>query len=134
MTTSAQPGALLDALYDLQHDLGKHLRMPLAFLPVDAPPDQVREALQRALSNTRSSSAGTLSAREIWRRFVDGLSAEERTVPPFNKLRQAVERALAWEERLQGARPLDRAAAQRDLDAVGGAIRAFIDTVEERLG
>lgn len=35
----------MDALLDLSHDLGKYLRLPLALLPVDAGPAEVREAL-----------------------------------------------------------------------------------------
>jgi hypothetical protein len=58
------------------------------------------------------------SAREIWAAFV-------REVGDAG-LAGVVERALAWEARLDDPAPLDRAAAERDLAAVGEAIRGVL--------
>ena len=57
---------LLDILLDLKHDLGKYLRLPLALLPADASPKEVREALKTGLFSTRKSGVKTTSAQELF--------------------------------------------------------------------
>jgi len=122
--------ASLDLLLDLKHDLGKYLVLPLALLPKDAAPSAVREALSRALRETRKGPGGAQSARELWRGFESELTAAVADSPALAALRAAVDRALAWERALDGAEPLDRGAAERDLRAVQGAISALIDEVQ----
>jgi hypothetical protein len=111
--------ALREALSDLQHDLGKYLRLPLVLLPHDADDAAVREAVATALLRTKRSARATKTARAIWADFV----AENGDRWPA--LRAAVERALAWEAAIEGAGPIDRAAAERDLGAVGEVLRAI---------
>ncbi len=111
--------ALREALSDLQHDLGKHLRLPLALLPRDAPDAEVREALATALRRTKRSARESKPARAIWAAFV------AETGDRWPALRAAVERALSWEAALDGADPIDRAAAERDLGAVGEVLRGL---------
>ncbi len=114
---------LLDALDELQHDLGKYLRLPLAMLPRDAGPELVREAAQTALLRTRRGAGGVTSAEDIWRAFVDEVGA----ALPLNTLEPVVARALAWRGRLD---ELDREALEADLGAVSGAIRALMESLQ----
>src|SRR5258705_320194 len=67
--TAAEREALLDRVLDLQHDLGKYLRLPLRMLPGDAPANEVHAALREALLETRRAGAGVKSARSLWEAF-----------------------------------------------------------------
>ncbi|MEZ4472607.1 MAG: hypothetical protein R3F60_17860 [bacterium] len=122
------PTTLVDLLADLQHDLGKYLRLPLAWLPADADDAGVHAAAREALLATRRVGGQTHAAADIWRAFladVQGHLDDRAAWPP---LVATVDRALAWAERLDG--PLDRAALTADLAAVGPAIRTLLDEVD----
>jgi 4-alpha-glucanotransferase len=119
--------ALIDELCDLQHDLGKYILLPLSFLPADAPAVEIRAALRRALSETRSNRDRVVPARELWREFQAAVGDSLEHLSTYAALRRAVERALAWEE-MTGE--LDRAAVTADLAAVRPAVRAVIDEVK----
>ncbi len=116
---------LLEALFDLAHDLGKYLRLPLAWLPAEATEAEVRVALERALLRTREGAAGVVSARALWDRFREETGGGAEGLDSFPALAAAVAQALSWEDRLAG--PIDRAAALHDLSAVGDAIRTAIE-------
>ncbi len=118
---------LCDLLLDLQHDLGKYLRQPLAYLPAGAAPSDVRAAVHRALRETRRGPGGVRAAREIWAAFTGSCAADLRDLAGWTPLVQAVDRALAWEEAAGAAAQLDRAAVSADLGAVEPAIRALLD-------
>ena len=125
---NAEREAVLDALLDLQHDLGKHIRLPVAMLPSDAPPEDVRAALEQALFRTRTSAAGTQGARDLWRRFLaetrDGVGID------LGALRAAVAAALAWESALAAGKPLPgRDELLADLDRVGHETRRLVAEV-----
>jgi len=117
----------MERLLDLAHDLGKYLRLPLTMLPPSADQAQLRTALQMALLQTRRKQGQSVSARELWGGFRQELAPAFEGQPAFVALEAAVARALAWEDALSGARPLDRAAAERDLRAVGDAIERLIE-------
>ena len=112
----------MDVLSDLKHDLGKHLPRPVRWLPEGASPDELREALTQALSRTH----GGRGAAAIWAEGAAEL-APVAGWPAFKALAAAVARALAWGERLDG--PLDRAAVEADLLAVGPAVADLMDEV-----
>jgi hypothetical protein len=121
---------LLDVLADLQHDLGKYIRLPISMLPRDASPAELREALATALLRTRQSPRGTRSARAIWQEFETEAGADARAYPSYTALEAAVERALAWEmTAAREAAVIDRAALESDLAAVSSAIRKLIEEV-----
>lgn len=115
---------LLERLWDLKHDLGKYLGMPLSYLPPDAPDGAVREALRRALHHTH----GGRSARALWSEAVD----DERlqTVPGFSRLAQVVSEALAWEAALEAPAPIDVHRARSDLAQVQKAIQQLIESLQ----
>jgi hypothetical protein len=121
---------LLDALADLQHDLGKHAPLPLRMLPADADDRAVRAAARDALRRTRRGPNGVTDAATLWDDFrveVGPLPAG----PAADALREAVARALAWDARLDAPAPLDRAALTADLAALSPAIRALMDAVAD---
>jgi hypothetical protein len=122
---------LLDVLSDLQHDLGKYLLMPVTMLPADASDAALREALRAALLETRRGPAGVRSAATLWSTFQAEAGEALARLPGRRLLTTAVDRALAWEGRLDGNSPLDRGAVTADLRAVTDAIRALMAQLQE---
>lgn len=130
----AQPSRddLLDALLELQHDLGKYLSLPLAWLPPDAGPDEVREAALKALKKTRTSPTGSRSARDLWQAFLDEAEGGLKEAGKWPPLKTAVARALAWTETIEMAdAPPDRAMITEDFRRVTNAIRDLIKELED---
>ena len=123
MTLSS--GERVDVLLDLQHDLGKYLRLPLAMLPADADDDALREAARVALLRTRRGPDETVPAATLWAHFI-AEAGDPAGTPAGDALIEAVERALAWAPRLEQPAPLDKGALLRDLSAVTAAIRALL--------
>ena len=121
---------LLDALFDLKHDLGKYLRWHLSTAPEDAGPERFREALATALLCTRTGPRGDRAAREIWEKFEGETGSALDGYPARAALSIAVRRALGHERALAPDAPLDRGEIRRDLGAVSDAIRALIEEVE----
>lgn len=127
-TTTAD---LQDMLMDLQHDLGKYIRMPLSFLPDGASDDEVRAAVRKALKETRSAAGKTRTARELWDAFASEAGAPLKTFAGFAALERAVEQALKWEAVVDAGAPVDRTRAEKDLAAVGPAIRALLQELDD---
>lgn len=128
---------LVDALLDLQHDLGKYIRMPIAFLPREADNSALRKALTKALRQTRSGPGGVHSARSLWHDFEREVGEALAGQPGYLQLVEVVQTALAWEAVLDdGAAVLDRPRIEAELGAVVTAIRELIGAVEafDRLG
>lgn len=124
------PELLQELLADLQHDLGKYLRMPLSFLPPDAPYEDVHKALRKALLCTRETPNGVRSARGIWTAFCADARPALEDQPLFVELERAVARALLWEDAAQAPpAPLPRPALEADLQAVTPAIRALLNAL-----
>ena len=123
--------AVIDLLEDLEHDLGKYIRLPLAMLPRDASNADIRVAVERALLQTRRTHTSTQSASEIWSKFQRAAGPQLRDRPGYRVLIEAIERALAWAVELdrEPSAPIDRPRLERDLGAVGQAIRAAIREV-----
>jgi hypothetical protein len=121
--------ALLDLVADLQHDLGKHVLLPVSMLRPGAGPCDVRAALEAALTRTRASAARTRGAREIWDAFVAESGGAFAGSGAFARLERAVERALALEGLLRAEGEAAREDVERDLAAVGTAIRELREEV-----
>ena len=122
---------LEDALAELVHDLGKYLRLPLAWLPADASADDVRTAATQALFATRRAGSKTTAAAEIWGAFTDEVGEHLTHHAGWTTLTQAVARAFAWGDRLQDDAPIDRAAITADMSAVSPAIRALLQALSD---
>jgi hypothetical protein len=119
---------LLDLLAALEHDLGKHLALPVTMLPASATPGALADAVRAALTATRTVRGRRTSARELWQAFTREAGPLVRRATAFVALAGVVERALAWEARLD--EPVDRAAVLRDFAAVKPAIRALTKEVQ----
>ena len=117
---------LVDLLFDLLHDLGKYLRMPVALLPESASSQQVRAAVEQALLRTRSGPDGSCSARWIWEHFLSEIGLALPHFAGWELLRKSVENVLAWEKKLDGLHSGDREAIMADFQEVPAAIRALI--------
>ncbi len=128
-TSRPVPEDVVDDLLDLSHDLGKYLRLPLAMLPGDASPAEVRSALEAALRRTRVGPGGVRPARSIWDALRPGIEDALAGTPGFARLEAAVARALAWERALDGGGGIDRAAVTADFEDVTLCIRALIEEV-----
>jgi hypothetical protein len=113
---------LLDLTAALEHDLGKHLALPVTMLPASATGAELAEAVRLALHSTRRAKGKKESARRLWEAFVKQAEAHAARTAAWAPLCAAVERALTWEARL----PADRAAVTADLTAVRPAIRALL--------
>jgi hypothetical protein len=123
--SAPSPDDLLDALLDLQHDLGKYLRLPLAWLPPDAHESEVMAATVKALTCTREGPGGVRPASTIWADFRTEVGDALTAFRGWAVLTAAVARALAWRDNLSSPLPRERVLA--DFTAVGVAISALIE-------
>lgn len=126
--------ALIDLLLDLKHDLGKHLQLPLALLPKGADARAFQHTAWEALTRTRRSPCGDCSARRLWHRFVTEAGDALVGCRGFAALEQAVERALAWEQRIATCSAMDcdrglRREIEGDFGKVTECIAHLIDEV-----
>jgi hypothetical protein len=127
----------LELLLDLKHDLGKYLLLPLALLPKNADDAALRDALMRALLQTRTrrvpadpnggNGGKHVSAEELWRDAAAELQRSGCAREALARIDAAVQRALAWQHALARQGALDRSAIERDLGAVQSAIAELID-------
>ncbi|MFH1529911.1 MAG: hypothetical protein ABIK09_04145 [Pseudomonadota bacterium] len=122
---------LLDALADLQHDLGKYIAMPVTMLPADATDADLREAVRSALGETRRGPTGLRTAQSIWGGFLAEVGETLAGAPGWNPLVVAVAKALAWDDRLAWNAPLDRGAVTEDLRRVSERIRGLMEHLQE---
>lgn len=114
---------LTELLDDLQHDVGKHMVLPVAVLPVDASAAVIQAAMLRSLDRV-----------SIWRQFVaryggdryPTLASSDNTLigqhAGIVAITAAVDAACAWADRPDAQ--LRIAAVVADMQAVAAAIRA----------
>jgi len=74
---AVDPG-VLEVLDDLAHDLGRHIRLPLALLPIGAPPTEVAAAALRAVQRTRTGPRGVFGAGDLLADFLKAVPAKHR--------------------------------------------------------
>lgn len=122
---------LLDLLADLQHNLGKYIRLPLSMIEEGASEEQYRTALKSALLQTRKGPSGVLTARQLWEEFVEEAAPQLRDMAEFKALVTAVKHALNWEIYIDpGSPPMPVSDIQDDLAAVSDAIRHLLEGVK----
>ncbi|MDJ0764022.1 MAG: hypothetical protein QNJ97_13655 [Myxococcota bacterium] len=122
---------LLDALFDLKHDLGKHIYQPLGMLPPGATAQELRAALETALFSTRKTQTEQVAARKLWVRFADEWQSQLPRFSHYEKLETAIRSALALESVL--AKPgieIERETVGATLRGVGEAIFDLIEEVK----
>ncbi len=78
----------LDALEDLNHDLGKYICFESRFVDDTAPDAELRSALCTDVFETHRASDGVLSAWQVWQRLRPAALMEREEV-------RAIERALS---------------------------------------
>lgn len=123
--------SVVDRLYDLQHDLAKYIRMPLTFLPSHATDVELREALHRALRETYRRGDEIIRAESLWRECVATIPSSVRRSESFQRLENAVTRALAWEHSIDDHdQSLDRQEILSDFGSITAAIDLLIVDVE----
>ncbi|MEO1482847.1 MAG: hypothetical protein AAFU77_12135 [Myxococcota bacterium] len=123
--------AVVDRLYDLQHDLAKYLRMPLTFLPSHSTAYDLRDAVHRALRETYRRGDRLVRADELWAECAEWLPVSVKKLESFRRLDAAVTRAVAWERSIDNpAITLERSVVLADFSAVGAAIDLLIMDVE----
>ncbi len=118
---AAYAAPMLDLLDDLQHDLGKHLRLPLAMLAPDCTKAELYAALQDALLRTRHGAHGAQSAEMLWQQFLEAAGPTYDGYPHARHLRTCVASALIW--RHASADELQRSEIESDFLALAQAIR-----------
>ncbi len=118
---------LLEALYDLKHDLGKYIRLPVAMLPPNASPTDLRQALARGLFETRKGPAGVLSAGQIFAAFTGEYGRNCEQFSAYERLTRAVDRALALNDCTDA---MERGEIMHALGNVSAAIQTLIEEVE----
>ncbi len=123
-------GELLDALFDLKHDLGKYLFLPLGMLPREAPLTEVIAAARKGLLQTRIAGDLSRDVADLWREFTDAWADGLSRFDAFERLSRAVDGARAWQNRLTTESPaFSRDELESDFKAVGQAIGALIEEV-----
>jgi len=128
--TPEQMEALEECLFDLKHDLGKYVKLPLGMLPKDAPWDQVVAQVRLAVYETRKGPRGVISAADLFSAFADEWRATLSGTPSFQGLERAVHEACALPDRVaKGQGAISRDEAERMLGAVSVSIQALMDEV-----
>ncbi len=69
MSIPMPPKGLLDQVRRLKHDLGKYISLNTRWLPADARPQALREALRCDLLETRKADHRLENAWQIWERL-----------------------------------------------------------------
>lgn len=122
---------LVESLYDLNHDLGKYIRLPLAMLPENASPSEVVSAIVEGIERTRKGPSGIRSAQDIFNAYHEEWGGVLSALETYRKLEEAFDRAVAWSRRVtDGNADFDRAGVLTDLTAVGAAVAAVLAEVE----
>ncbi len=119
----------LDCLWELEHDLGKYLNLPLLWLPEGADDSEVKEAVREALLETRRGPRGTRGARQIWDGFASECEELLEVAENGEALVLAVQKAFAWQDALKDPAGLNRGRVSADFKGVTAAIRALIEEV-----
>lgn len=122
--------ALEESLYDLKHDLGKYVRLPVSMLPKDAPWAEVVAQVDRAVLQTRNGPAGALSAAMLFDRFHEEWGAQLADLPSYAALRASVASACALPKQiLQNESGLTREGVEAVLFEVSQSIQRLMDEV-----
>ena len=122
--------ALEESLYDLQHDLGKYVRLPVSMLPKDAPWETVVEQAIAAVERTRKGPSGVVSAKMLLDRFAADWEEKLASVSLYQSVKSAVAETAVLVGRIrEGDSSPDRAEVEAVLGAVSEAIGRLMDEV-----
>lgn len=122
---------LAETLYDLKHDLGKYIKLPLALLPKDATKLEVAQAVCRGVNETRSGPRGVISAKTLIDEFDVEWGEVLTDISTYDTLKRVVARAIACATKAaDDPDALSRDEVMADLAGVSEAIAVLISEVE----
>ena len=122
--------ALEESLYDLKHDLGKYIRLPVSMLPKDASWAEVTAQVEQGVLRTRKGPAGTISAAELLAKFDAEWGTMLADRPNYQSLQRAVAAACDLPTQLgMQDESWTRDRVESILCAVSDAIRRLMDEV-----
>jgi len=128
--------ALIEAAAAAKHDLGKYVAFQIRWLPPDAPPAELLEALRRDVLQTRRGPAGSEDAPALWRRLrppLAGLGPSDPDLAAVDAAVAALEVALPA-LRSGAASPVDLAAAAGHARAVAAHLAALHRRLRRSVG
>ena len=122
---------LLEALYDLKHDLGKYIKLPVLMLKKEASAVELSAEVIRAVEQTRKGPKGVLSAQMLLSNFEDEWGTYVEGEATYARLTSAVDDAGALAMRAKTApESLTRGEVESVLFSVADAIEALLREVE----
>jgi hypothetical protein len=123
--------ALLESLYDLKHDLGKYIKMPVSMLPKDAKWDEVTVQAVKAILETRKGQSGVISAKMLFDQFAAEWETRLAGNEAYQQIAFSVQVAVALVGRIERHDAgLSREGVEQTLGAVTVAISKLQDEVE----
>ena len=122
--------ALEESLYDLKHDLGKYIRLPVSMLPKDALWTEVTAQVEQGVLRTRKGPTGTISAAELLEKFHIEWGAMLADRPAYAAVQEAVAAACELPRHLGVPdERWTRDRVERILGAVSDTIQQLMDEV-----
>jgi hypothetical protein len=122
--------ALSESLFDLKHDLGKYIRLPVSMLPKDASWDEVVIQAERGVLHTRKGPAGEIAAVALFENFASEWGERLAAVDEYWGVERAVSDAHALLDRIRRNEPgLSRGEVEQTLGAVSSAIQLLMEEV-----
>jgi hypothetical protein len=122
--------ALEESLYDLKHDLGKYIRLPVGMLPKEATWAEVAAQVEQAVLRTRKGPSGILSAAALFEQFKREWGARLANLSSYAALQTAVAAACALPEQiLLNESALNRETVESILGEVSTAVQRLMDEV-----
>ncbi len=121
---------LLEALYDLKHDLGKYIKLPVVMLPSNATWEEVVVQIEKSVLCTRKSSVGNLSAQDLFDRFDLEWGNLLLLNETYGRLKETVSQAVRLPAEINlNNKCMNRYEAEQVLGAVSAAISELIHEV-----
>jgi hypothetical protein len=122
--------ALEESLYDLKHDLGKYILLPVSMLPDDATREAVAAQTRRAILQTVKGPRGELSAAALFEKFALEWKETLASFETYREVERSVAAATALLDELAQKGPvLTRARAAAVLGEVSCSIQRLMDEV-----
>ena len=128
----AEREQLIDLVLELQHDLGKYLRLPVAMLPAESGPEDLRAAVVEAVYRTRRGPRGERGAQEIWHDLGAESAGGLDAFGAWERVGRAVEQALGLGAQARSGAPLpSREDALAQLSEVASASAELLAEVRD---
>ncbi len=120
---------IVDLLYDLKHDLGKYIVLPVAMLPASSDSSAVKKALYNALYKTRVKGDESVSALQIWNGYKYKIK-KQLSCELWSLLNGAVDKVLALDMVVSSESFVHRDTVLKELTGLSDTIFIIIKRVE----